>query len=145
MAAYRNAVLRISAQFEGLEFHHVSRGSNQAVDILNPMCAKRNPVPQNTFLEWLPKPSVVWQDGDQDAAINGPERIIPPAIVLDDDIIDDSTIEETVSAHEVMAIIAPWTEPFLAYLLRKELPDDQTEARRIIRCSKSYKVHEGEL
>jgi hypothetical protein len=54
-------------------------------------------------------------------------------------------VEITSSAHEVLAIIAPWTEPFLAYLLRQELPADQTEARRIVRRSKAYKVHEGEL
>jgi hypothetical protein len=48
------------------------------------------------------------------------------------------------SAHEVMAAIAPWTEPLLAYLLRKELPENQTDARRVIRQSKAYKVHEGE-
>ena len=31
---YRNAVLKISARFEGLEFHHVAQDSNQAPDIL---------------------------------------------------------------------------------------------------------------
>ena len=44
-----------------------------------------------------------------------------------------------------MAVIAPWTEPFLAYLNRRELPEDQNEARCIVGCSKAYKVHEGEL
>ena len=44
-----------------------------------------------------------------------------------------------------MAVIAPWTEPLLAYLLHKELPEDQTDARQIVRQSKAYKVHEGEL
>ena len=44
-----------------------------------------------------------------------------------------------------MAIIAPWTEPFLAYLTRQELPEDQNEARCIVRRSKAYRVHEGEL
>ena len=44
-----------------------------------------------------------------------------------------------------MAVIAPWTEPFLAYLIRQELPKDQNEARCIVRPSKAYKVHEGEL
>ena len=34
MAAYRNAVLKISARFEGLEFHHVARESNQAAESL---------------------------------------------------------------------------------------------------------------
>ena len=44
-----------------------------------------------------------------------------------------------------MAVIAPWTEPFLAYLTRQELPEDQNEARCIVWRSKAYKVHEGEL
>ena len=44
-----------------------------------------------------------------------------------------------------MAVIAPWTEPFLAYLTRQELPEDQNEARCIVRRSKAYRVHEGEL
>ena len=44
-----------------------------------------------------------------------------------------------------MAVIDPWTEPFLAYLNRRELPEDQNEARRIVRRSKAYKVHDGEL
>ena len=57
----------------------------------------------------------------------------------------DSANEITPSAHEIMAVIAPWTEPFLAYLTRQELPEDQNEARCIVRRSKAYKVHEGEL
>ena len=44
-----------------------------------------------------------------------------------------------------MAVITPWTEPFLAYLTRQELPEDQNEARCIVRRSKAYKIHEGEL
>ena len=44
-----------------------------------------------------------------------------------------------------MVVIAPWTETFLAYLNRQELLDDQNEARHIVRRSKAYKVHEGEL
>ena len=44
-----------------------------------------------------------------------------------------------------MAIIAPWTKPYLAYLNRQELSEDPNEARCIVRRSKAYKVHEGEL
>ena len=44
-----------------------------------------------------------------------------------------------------MAVIAPWTEPFLAYLTRQELSDDQNEVRCIVRRSKAYRVHKGEL
>ena len=35
MAAYRNAILKMSARFEGLEFHHVARDNNQAADVLH--------------------------------------------------------------------------------------------------------------
>ena len=61
MAAYHNAVLKMSARLEGLEFHHVVRENNQAADILAYIGAKRDPVPPNIFLERLFKPSVVWQ------------------------------------------------------------------------------------
>ena len=145
MAAYKNVVLKISTRFEGLEFHHVARDSNQAADILARMGAKRDPVPKNTFLERLFKPLVVWQDENKGAGAISTEEIVPPINEPDEQIIGSSIIEETPSAHEVMAVIAPWTKPFLAYLLCQELPDDQTEARRIVRRSKAYKVHEGEL
>ena len=49
MAAYRNAVLKTSARFEGLEFHHVARENNQAADILARIGAKRDAVPPTYF------------------------------------------------------------------------------------------------
>ena len=77
------------------------------------------------------KPSVVWE-GDTG-------NISPvPATTLDtehSDIIGGSATETTPSAHVIMAIIALWTEPFLAYLTRQELPEDQNEARCIVRRS----------
>ena len=49
MAAYCNAVLKMSAWFEGLEFHHVVRENNQAADILARISAKHDPVQPNIF------------------------------------------------------------------------------------------------
>ena len=45
MAAYRNAVLKMLAWFEGLKFHHVARENNQAADILARIGAKHDAVP----------------------------------------------------------------------------------------------------
>ena len=132
MAAYRNAVLK-SARFEGLEFHHVVRENNQAADILARIGARRDPVPPNIFLERLFKPSVLWEE---ESGNDKPEKTAPTG---------DSADDITPSAHDIMAVIAPWTEPFLAYLLRQELLEDQNEARCIVWRSKAYKVHEGEL
>src|SRR3954469_3673021 len=54
MAAYRNAVLKMSARFEGLEFHHIARDSIQAADILARMGTRSHP--PNIFVERLFKP-----------------------------------------------------------------------------------------
>ena len=106
------------------------------------MGAKRDPVPPNIFLERLFKPSMVWQD---ESGNTSPDPIIPPGSEHNIDIIGGSATEITPSTHLIMAVIAPWTEPFLAYLNWRELPKDQNEARRIVWHSKAYKVHDGEL
>ena len=49
MAAYQNAVLKISARFEGLEFQHVAWENNQAADVLARIGAKRDMVPPTYF------------------------------------------------------------------------------------------------
>ena len=77
MTAYRNAVLKMSARFEGLEFHHVVRENNQAADILARTGAKRNPVPPNIFLERLFKPSVVWEGETASTVRIRPQHQIP--------------------------------------------------------------------
>lgn len=88
-------------------------------------------MPENTFLERLFKPSVKWLDELQPPKETGspePNIVVPMTIEPDDDITGGSELEVTSSAHEIMVVIASWTEPILAYLLRKELPKDETEA-----------------
>ena len=80
-------------------------------------------------MERMFKPSVVWEG---DTGNNSPD----PAKIPDtehSDTIGGSATEITPSAHEIMAIIAPWTEQFLAYLTRQELLEDQNKARCIVR------------
>ena len=117
MAAYRNAVLKMSARFEGLEFHHVARENNQAADILARIGAKRDAVPPNIFLERLFKPSVVWEG---DTSNNSPDPTKMPD-TEHSGIIGGSATKITPSAHVIMADIAPWTEPFLAYSPRTKM------------------------
>ena len=74
---------------------------------------KRDAVPPNIFLERLFKPSVLWEEESG----NNPEPAASPNSDHSDTI-GGSANEITPSAHEIMAIIAPWTEPFLAYLIR---------------------------
>ena len=95
----------------------------------------------NIFFERLFKPSVVWEG---DTGNNSPDPATTPD-TEHSDIIEGFATEITPSAHIIMAAIAPWTEPFLAYLTRQELPEDPNEAFCIVRRSKAYKVHKGEL
>ena len=118
MAAYRNDVLKMSARFEGLEFHHIAWENNQAADALAHIGTKHDAVPPNIFLERLFKPSVSWEG---ESGNNSPDTTTLPLN------------ETTPSANTIMAVIAPWTEPFLAYLTRQELPEDQNKARCIVR------------
>ena len=79
MAAYRNAVLKMSAWFEGLEFHHVARENNQAADVLARIGAKHDAVPPNIFLERLFKPSVLWEE---EPGSDKPEKTAPTQNIL---------------------------------------------------------------
>ena len=56
MAAYRNAILKMSARFEGLKCLHVARENNQAEDILARIGAKRDAVPTYFWKGFLSHP-----------------------------------------------------------------------------------------
>ena len=46
---------------------------------------------------------------------------------------------------DILVITPDWTVPYTAYILRKELPEDEEEARQIVRRSKAFTVIRGLL
>ena len=46
---------------------------------------------------------------------------------------------------EVLFVIPDWMVPYIAYLLRKKLPEDEDEARQIVRRSNAFTVIGGRL
>ena len=114
MAPYRNAVLKMSARFEGLEFHHIAWENNQAADVLACIGANHDAVPPNIFLERLFKPSISWEG---ESGNNSSDPAAPPD-TEHSDTTGGSANEITPSFHVLMVVIALWTEPFLAYLTR---------------------------
>ena len=46
---------------------------------------------------------------------------------------------------EVLVIIPDWTVPYITYILRKELLEDEDEAQQIVHRSKSFTVINGRL
>lgn len=112
MTGYCNAVRKLEKRFEGLELHHVPRLKNQAAG------SKREAVPQNVFLEHIHSPSVqedpFTEESPQPKSATDPTEVEVPVMV---DLI-----------MEVLVITPDWTVPYIAYILRKELPEDEEEA-----------------
>ena len=135
MTGYCNAVRKLERKFEGLELHHIPRLKNQAADELAKIGSKREAIPSNVFLEHIHTPTVqedpFTKEPPQPKSATDPTEVEVPAMV---DLI-----------MEVLAITLDWTVPYIAYILRKELPEDEEEARHIVRRSKAFTVIRGQL
>ena len=55
---------------------------------------------------------------------------------------DDPKVSQSVS---VMLVTPDWTQPYLQFLLNKELPEDEVLRRQIMRRAKAYTIIEGQL
>src|SRR4051812_22167937 len=122
MAAYRREVDDVAGHFKGYVVEHIDRRKNEADDALSQLGSQRKLVPPNTFLDVLHNPSGKLPT-EEELAIPDPEARLVAAL------------------H----IIPDWTVPYLAYMTRGELPEDETLARQIIRRSKSMTIVHGEL
>ena len=108
--------------FKGYQVDHIDRRKNEATDAISRLGSHRKPVPPNVFLDVLRNPSIKVPT-EEELAIPDPEAQLVAAL------------------H----VIPDWTIPYLAYMNRGELPDDETLARLIIRCSKSMTILNGKL
>src|SRR4051812_15782949 len=59
MASYRFLVQQISGYFEGCEFHHVPRASNEAADALSKLGSTGQVIPPGVSLDHIRKPSIM--------------------------------------------------------------------------------------
>ncbi|XP_020154712.1 uncharacterized protein [Aegilops tauschii subsp. strangulata] len=135
MTGYCNVVRKREKKFEGLELHHIPQIKNQAADDLAKIGSTRKPIPSNVFLEHIHTPSIqedpFTEEPPQQISSTNLTKIEVPAVV---DLI-----------MEVLVITPDWTVPYIAYLLRQELPEDEDEARQIVRRSKAFMVISAQL
>ena len=103
MVAYRREVDAIAGHFKGYQVEHVDRRKNEAADALSWLGSQCKRVPPNTFLDILHNPSVKLST-EEDLAIPDPEAQLVAAL------------------HA----IPDWTVPYLAYMTRGELLEDET-------------------
>jgi hypothetical protein len=123
MAAYRRVIDQLAGHFLGYELEHIDRRKNEEADELSRIGSRREQPPPGTFLDQLHSPMVR-----------------PPKEV------DSATPPSHESPLVAVTHSRPdWTEPYMAYLLCGELPDDEVESRQIVRCCKFFTINNNEL
>jgi hypothetical protein len=110
MNAYCLDVRNLENKFYDLEFHHVVRDNNIAVDILSKLGSTHSQVPIRVFVHELHAPSI-----------------------------SEPTLTTTYPApqqpgQEVMMIHIDWRQPFID----KKVPSDKNMAEQLVRQAKTY-------
>jgi hypothetical protein len=122
MNAYCAEVLKLKDHFEGLEFHHVSRDNNVAVDALSKLGSKRVLVPTSVFVQDLRKPSI---------------KLLNDLETSPNDVSGSSDVLKAEAEDN-------WLLDFIAYIVEKLVPD-KVERDKIVRRAANYIVIGTEL
>jgi ribonuclease HI len=130
MLAYKNLYHYLEGTFDGYEVSHVSKNNNEEADNLANIGSQCLPVPSGVFWEEIVERSIKSVKSLTTAAGSG-------AGMKKD--------ESTPEPEEVMMIEETWMQPYLAYMINKQLPEDAVEAKRITRRSKAFVVLQGKL
>jgi ribonuclease HI len=127
MIAYRAMYDKLEGNFEGCEVTHIGRESNNEVDNLANIGSKCLPIPPGVFFEEIFERSVKIKPAIVDPALatrSGANHLgTGPASGKEDPSKQTAT---------VMLVEAVWTKPYLAYLIRGELPEDTIHRRQVM-------------
>jgi hypothetical protein len=140
MIAYRAMYDKLEGNFEGCKVTHIGRESNEEADSLANIGSKCLPIPPGVFFEEIFERSVKIKQATIDPALATRSGAGPP---------EDAPAAEqedlTKQTAQVMLVEAVWTKPYLAYLLRGELPEDTIHRHQVMRQSKAFTIIQGEL
>ena len=144
MEAYCELVRRLEDKFDGLELNHIARRFNKDADELTKMASARAPAPPNIFARDLHKPSIDYasatEEGPSVEPTVGPEApSVTKAPAAEPEAMEINTKPPEADQG------TDWRVLFLDCLVRGELPEDRTEARRLARRAKTYVLSNGEL
>jgi hypothetical protein len=122
MDAYCVAIRKLEDKFYGIEYHHVVRANNQAVDELSKLGSTRAKVLARVFIQDIMAPSVKQ---------------------------DPESIEEKPPPDQLVAMVPGpsnnWREPFIKYLTIAEVPADNVEWECLTHRSKHYVLVDRKL
>jgi hypothetical protein len=132
--AYCDEVRRLEDKFYGLELNHIARRYNETTDELAKIASGRTTIPPDVFSRDLHQPSVKIDDAPETEEASAQPDVPSPEPE------EASAEPEVPSAIEGEALpvegeqngVTPdlnWQTPYVEYLLRGELPLDETKAR----------------
>jgi len=130
MVAYCKEIRRLEDKFHGLELVHITRRYSEATDELANITSTRGTVPPDAFSRDLHEPSIELGLGAD----------VETTALQQTDIIE-AVAAEVMEAEQRPGRPFDWRTPFVDCLIRCELPEDRSEARRIARRAKSYVIY----
>jgi ribonuclease HI len=118
MILYRAMYDKLEGDFEGCEVTHIGRKSNEEAHNLANIGSKCLPIPPGVFFEEIFKRSVKIKLATDLALAthSGAKQSGPAPAAGTEDLSKEAAI--------IMLVEAVWTKPYLAYLMRGELPED---------------------
>jgi hypothetical protein len=139
MTMYHNLYYYLEGTLDGREVLHISRSSNEEGDTLTNIGSQCLPIPAGVFCKEIIERSI------QNMKPSGPKKSKQqPAIDLGAETAEQLSNDKP-ELEDVMMIEVTWMQPYLAYMINKQLPEDVVEARRIVSRSKAFVVLKGEL
>ncbi|KAK1629061.1 hypothetical protein QYE76_003376 [Lolium multiflorum] len=119
MMAYKEVYNELEKLFDGCEVNHISRLSNDEADVLANIGSQCLAVPPGVFWEEITERST--------KSTKPKKKEKKPSGATKEKQEDEEEDQDL-----VMVIQIPWMQPYISYILRKEIPDDPVEARRVI-------------
>jgi hypothetical protein len=147
MAAYRDMYNTLEATFDGCESSHIARARNEEADTLANIGSQCLSIPAGVFWEEIKERSIKIKkpSDDEEPKVRSGAKLKKGSGAASASEPPLPISEKTMAPVEVLMIEVPWMQPYLAYLMNKELLENQVEARRITRRSKAFRVIKGEL
>jgi hypothetical protein len=137
--AYRAMYDKLEGEFEGCEVMHIGRESNEEADNLANIGSRCLPIPPRVFFEEIFESSVKIKP------VTDPVLATCSGAQQGSTTLAAGTEDRPKDATAVMLVEAVWTKPYLAYLIRGELPEDPIHRRQVMRRSKAFTMINGEL
>ncbi|KAK1632471.1 hypothetical protein QYE76_006786 [Lolium multiflorum] len=121
IVAYKEVYNELEKLIDGCEVNHISRLSNDEANVLANIGSQCLAIPPGVFWEEITERSTK------------PKKAQKKEKEEKTSTVTKETLEEEEEQELVMMVQVPWMQAYISYILRKEIPDEPVEARRVIR------------